>query len=132
MRRALTALLAAALLSAALAPAASAGLVSAGVQHGVARQAAVATPKSSSGGGGLCGTFDVVVTLGVSCGVKALVGAAGSALGSVVSSVGGSVLDAIAGWVIGAATTITGFIAKEITTTARPAPSAAIGANCAL
>jgi hypothetical protein len=145
MRRALTVLLAAALLSAALAPAASAGLVSAGVQPGVAHQAAVATPESSSGsgGGGLCSTFDVVVTIGVSCGVKALVGAAGSALGSVVSSVGGSVLDAIAGWVIGAATTITGFIAKEITTTASPqltsswysaqfAPMAALGAGLAL
>ena len=144
MRRTPTVLLAAALLSAVLAPAANAGLVSAGIQHGVAHQAAVASATSSSGGGGgLCSTFDVVVTLGVSCAAKAIVGAAGSALGSLASSVGGSVLDAIAGWVIGAATTITGFIAKEMTATASPqltsgwystqfAPMAALGAALAL
>jgi hypothetical protein len=143
MRRTLTTVLLATVLSAALAPAADAGLVSAGVQPGVAQQAAAAPHKSSSGGGGLCSTFDVVVTIGVSCGVKALVGAAGSALGSVASSVGSSILDGIASWVIGAATTITAFIAKQMTATASPqltsawysaqfAPMAALGAGLAL
>jgi hypothetical protein len=145
MRRSLTTLLAALTLAGALAPAAQAGLVSAGIQQGVAHQAAVATKKSHSGGGGdgLCSTFDIVVSLGASCAAKAIVGAAGSALGSVVSSVGNSVLDAIATWVIGAATTITAFIARQMSATTSPqltsswyeaqfAPMAALGGGLAL
>ena len=144
MRRALAAQLLALLLAGALAPAASAGLVSAGIQPGVAHQAAASTQKHSSGSGtGLCSTFDVVVTLGISCAAKAVVGAAGSAIGGVVSSVGSSVLDGIATWVIGAATTITAFIAAQMTATTSPqltsawyeaqfAPMAALGGGLAL
>jgi len=136
MRRTITILIACGLLLGTLAPAADAGIVRAGIQPGVAHQAAVATTtKASSGGGdGLCSTFDVIVTIGISCGVKAVVGAAGGALGG---------LDAIASWVISAATTITGFIAVQMNATTTPqltsawytaqfAPMAALGGGLAL
>jgi len=145
MRRTITILIACGLLLGTLAPAADAGIVRAGIQPGVAHQAAVATTtKASSGGGdGLCSTFDVIVTIGISCGVKAVVGAAGGALGGLVSSVGNSVLDAIASWIISAATTITGFIAVQMNATTTPqltsawytaqfAPMAALGGGLAL
>ena len=145
MRRTITILIACGLLLGTLAPAADAGIVRAGIQPGVAHQAAVATTsKAGSGrGDGLCSTFDVVVTIGISCGVKAVVGAAGGALGGLVSSVGNSVLDGIASWIISAATTVTGFIAVQMNATTTPqltsawytaqfAPMAALGGGLAL
>jgi hypothetical protein len=145
MRRTITILIACGLLLGTLAPAADAGIVRAGIQPGVAHQAAVATTTKagSGGGGGLCSTFDVVVTIGISCGVKAVVGAAGGAIGGLLSSAGNSVLDAIASWVISAATTITGFIAVQMNATTTPqltsawytaqfAPMAALGGGLAL
>ena len=152
MRRALPALLAATLLVACAVPASAnttrssaAALVSAGVQTGTATQEATLAKatKHSSSGDGLCGTFDVIVTAGISCGAKALVGAVGSALGSAAASVGSSILDGIAGWVIGAATTITAFIASLMAQTTTPqltsgwytaqfAPMAALGGGLAL
>jgi hypothetical protein len=145
MRRTITILIACGLLLATLSSAADAGIVRAGIQPGVAHQAAVATTtKAGSGrGDGLCSTFDVVVTIGISCGVKAVVGAAGGAIGGLLSSAGNSVLDAIASWVISAATTITGFIAVQMNATTTPqltsawytaqfAPMAALGGGLAL
>jgi hypothetical protein len=145
MRRTLTILIACGLLLGTLSSAADAGIVRAGIQPGVAHQAAVATTAKagSEGGGGLCSTFDVVVTIGISCGVKAVVGAAGGAIGGLLSSAGNSVLDAIASWVISAATTITGFIAVQMNATTTPqltsawytaqfAPMAALGGGLAL
>jgi hypothetical protein len=145
MRRTITILIACGLLLGTLSSAADAGIVRAGIQPGVAHQAAVATTAKagSGGGGGLCSTFDVVVTIGISCGVKAVVGAAGGAIGGLLSSAGNSVLDAIASWVISAATTITGFIAVQMNATTTPqltsawytaqfAPMAALGGGLAL
>jgi hypothetical protein len=145
MRRTITTLIACGLLLGTLASGADAGIVRAGIQPGVAHQAAVATTsKAGSGrGDGLCSTFDVVVTIGISCGVKAVVGAAGGAIGGLLSSAGNSVLDAIASWVISAATTITGFIAVQMNATTTPqltsawytaqfAPMAALGGGLAL
>jgi hypothetical protein len=151
MRRRLSLLLAALLLLATVTPAAVAAgdatLLRAGVQQGTATQAA-ATQKpgkqaATSSGSGCGSTIVIVITAGTSCVIGPAIGAAGHAIGGLLSSAGNSVLDAIASWVIGAATTITAFIAREITATTSPqltsswyerqfAPMAADGGGLAL
>jgi len=96
--------------------------VAAGQQPGTATQAAVhiAAAKRSSAPcnvsipviGGLVSTVT-----NAACGVG---GAVASGVGDVVGDVGSSVLDAVAGWLIGAATAITGYVAKEMTATSTP------------
>jgi len=145
MKRALAALLAGALIASPLAPTAGAAITAAGIQHGRATQAATVahTTHKSGGGSSLCSTFDVIVTIGISCGVDQLVDTGANAAGSLLSSAGSSILDAVATWVITAATTITGFIAKEMAATSTPqltsswytaqfAPMAALGGGLAL
>ena len=145
MKRALAALLAGALIASPLAPTASAAITAAGIQHGSATQVATVAHKTHKSGGGssLCSTFDVIVTIGISCGIDQLVDTGANAAGSLLSSAGTSILDTVATWVITAATAITAFIAKEMTATSTPqltsswysaqfAPMAALGGGLAL
>lgn len=145
MKRTLAALLAGALIASPLAPTASAAITAAGIQHGSATQVATVAHKTHKSGGGssLCSTFDVIVTIGISCGIDQLVDTGANAAGSLLSSAGTSILDTVATWVITAATAITAFIAKEMTATSTPqltsswysaqfAPMAALGGGLAL
>jgi hypothetical protein len=121
MRTTLTALCALGALALIATPAKGAP-VAAGQQPGTATQAAVqiTVAKHSSAPcnvsipviGGLVSTVT-----NAACGVGSDVA---SGVGDVAGDVGSSVLDAVAGWLIGAATAITGYVAKEMTATSTP------------
>jgi len=126
---------------------AGAAVAPAGVQAGAAVQAAVPTQAAARKGGEapcnvaipvIGGVISTITNAGCHVG-----GAIVSGIGSVVSGVGNTILDAIAGWLIGAATAITKFVAAQMTSTTTPAlesswfagqfaPIAALGAALAL
>ena len=127
------------------AAAASGAPVPAGRQPGTATQAAVhltAAKRSSAP----CNVSIPVIGGLVSTVTNAACGAVGdvaNGVGDIASDVGNSILDAVASWLIGAATSITGFVAKEMTATSTPAlesswyqaqfvPMADLGAGLAL
>jgi len=128
-----------------LAAVASGAPVPAGRQPGTATQAAVhltAAKRSRAP----CNVSIPVIGGLVSTVTNAACGAVGdvaSGVGDIASDVGNSILDAVASWLIGAATSITGFVAKEMTATSTPAlqsswyqaqflPMADLGAGLAL
>jgi hypothetical protein len=128
-----------------LAAVASGAPVPAGQQPGTATQAAVqltAGKRSSAP----CNVSIPVIGGLVSTVTNAACGAVGdvaNGVGDIASDVGNSILDAVASWLIGAATSITGFVAKEMTATSTPAlesswyqaqflPMADLGAGLAL
>jgi hypothetical protein len=129
-----------------LLPAAASGApVPAGQQPGTATQAAVhltAGKRSSAP----CNVSIPVIGGLVSTVTNAACNAVGDAangVGDIASDVGTSILDAVASWLIGAATAITGYVAKEMTATSTPAlqsswyqaqflPMADLGAGLAL
>jgi type IV secretion system protein TrbL len=140
-------LLVAIALAALAAPAAQAAVVAAGVQAGTPTQAAVQADAAAAHGGGAPCNVGIPIIGGA---VSALTNAAcavgstvASGVGSIVSGVGNSILDAVATWLIGAATAITSFVAAQMTATTTPAlrsswfeaqfaPIAALGAALAL
>jgi hypothetical protein len=127
-------------------PAAGGAVVPAGVQAGTATQAATATHTATHSGGAPCNVGIPIIGGAVStltnaaCAVGSTIA---SGVGSIVSGVGDSILDAVATWLIGAATAITSFVAAQMTATTTPAlqsswfeaqfaPIAALGAALAL
>jgi hypothetical protein len=145
-RTPIAALLVAITLTAMAAPAALAAVVPAGVQAGTPTQAASTTHAATHGGGAPCNVGIPVIGGAVStltnaaCDVGSTIA---SGVGSIVSGVGNSILDAVASWLIGAATAITSFVAAQMTATTTPAlqsswfeaqfaPIAALGAALAL
>jgi type IV secretion system protein TrbL len=128
-------------------PVAGAAVVPAGVQAGRAFQAGVqAHAATARKGGAPCNVGIPIIGGAVStitnaaCSVGTTIA---SGVGSVVSGVGDSVLDAVASWLIGAATAITTFVAAQMRSTTTPAlqsswfeaqfaPIAALGAAFAL
>jgi hypothetical protein len=125
---------------------AAAAPVPAGVQQGTPTQAAVPAHDAAKKGSAPCNVSIPVVGGLVSTLTNAACGAGSdvaSGVGDLVGDVGSSVLDAVATWLIGAATAITSFVAKQMTATTTPqlrsswyeaqfAPMADLGAGLAL
>jgi hypothetical protein len=140
MRRTLVLCLLAATVALAAPVGAGAAPVPAGVQPGRPMQAGVRLHLPGIGNP-LCG---VPVLGSATCGATGLVtGAIGSGVGAVAGAVASSVLDVVASWLIGAATTISRFVAQAMRTTTTPelesrwyarqfAPMADLGAALAL
>lgn len=99
-----------------------AGPVPAGVQAGRPTLAAARAPLVHKAAAG-CGV-SVPVIGGLAGGVCEVageaVGVVGGLAGEAVGAVGGSILNVLAQWMIGAATSITGFVSKEMTQTTTP------------
>jgi hypothetical protein len=146
-RSALWVLLVAVTLAALSVAPAGAVVVPAGVQAGTAVQAAVQVQAAAAHGGGAPCNVGIPIIGGAlstltnaACSVGSTVA---SGVGSIVSGIGNSVLDAVASWLIGAATAITSFVAAQMRATTTPqlesswygaqfAPIAALGAALAL
>jgi type IV secretion system protein TrbL len=125
---------------------AAAAPVPAGNQAGTPTQAAVQTKKAGAHTSAPCNVSIPVIGGLVSTVTNAACGLGGdvaSGVGDVAGAVGSSVLDAVASWLISAATAITGFVAKQMTATTTPqlksawyaaqfAPMADLGAGLAL
>ena len=127
---------------------AGAAVVPAGMQPGATPvQAAAEAPAASKKAGG--GSCDVGIPI-IGGAVSTITNAACDAgkavahgVGSIINAAGNAILDGIAGWLIGAATAITRFVAAQMTATTTPglqsswfqaqfAPIAALGAALAL
>jgi len=108
----------------ALAPAAAwAAPVPAGVQAGTPTQAAVPAASVAKGSTAPCNVSIPVIGGVVSTltnGACALGNAIGHGVGDLVSGIGNGILDVVATWLIGAATSITRFVAAQMTATTTP------------